>query len=302
MKVRSPSPSADAGDLAGRWCLITGASTGIGRETALALAARGASLWMVSRDRARGEAAREEVRDRAQGGDVRLLLADLSTQAGVHLAAQEVLDSGLPLHVLVNNAGAVFLERGETEDGIETTLALNHLAPFLLTMLLLERLLQSAPARVITVSSAGHSRGRIVLADLEASQGYQGFLQYCNTKLANVLFTYELARRYEGRGLVAHAVHPGAVRTGLGMNNRGWVRMLWKLAHPFFRDAARGAETCVFLASAPEVADVTGKYWIDCRDQRSSPHSYDEAMAAALWQASRQLTGLSRQGTAGEDA
>ena len=279
-------------DLQGHSCLVTGASSGIGLATALALARRGASLWLVSRDPNRGAAAAERVRAEAGGGDVRLLTADLASQKEVRGVAQQVLDRDEPLHVLVNNAGAVFLERSETVDGIETSLALNHLAPFLLTALLRERLVASAPARVITVSSAGHTRGRIQLDDLGAKRRYQGFLQYCNTKLANVLFTYELARRLEGTRVVAHAAHPGAVRTGLGMNNRGVVRALWKLAHPFFRSAARGAQTCVFLATAPEVSEVTGKYWADCQEKASSPQSHDSEMAALLWDASAQLTGL----------
>lgn len=280
-------------DLRGRTCLVTGSSSGIGLATAIALARRGARLWLLSRDPTRGEQALEAVRAASDDDGVRLILQDLSSREGVRAAAREFLDSGEPLHVLVNNAAAVFFDRIETADGIEATLATNHLGPFHLTRLLRDRIIDSAPARIITVSSAGHRQGRIRFDDLGATRGYQGFIQYCNSKLANVLFTYELARRLEGTGVVAHAVHPGVVRSSLGMNNRGVVRTLWKWVHPIMSTTERGAETTIYVATAPEIQNVSGAYWSRCRRKKSSRRSYDRQVAGRLWEMSEELTGLS---------
>lgn len=279
-------------DLQGRTCLVSGASTGIGLATAVALARRGARLWLVSRDPARGNEALEKVNAASLGEGARLILQDLSCHEGVRAAAREFLDSGEPLHILVNNAGAVFFERRETADGLEATFALNHLAPFHLTLLLLDRIVASAPARIITVSSAGHARGRIRFDDLGATRSYHGFIQYCDSKLANLLFTYELARRLEGTGVVAHALHPGVFRSRLGMNNSGPVRSLWKWVHPLMRSPERGAETTIYLATAPEVQAVNGGYWSRCRPRKSSRRSHDGKVGERLWSVSEKLAGL----------
>ena len=280
-------------DLQGLTALVTGASSGIGLETALALARRGARVWMVSRDPVRGLEALRAVNDISQGVEARLILQDLGCRAGVRAAAEEFLQSGEPLHILVNNAAGVFFERTETVDGLEATFALNHLAPFHLTLLLLKRVLASAPARIVTVSSAGHARGRIRLDDLGAARYYYGFSQYCNTKLANVLFTYELARRIEGTGVVAHTLHPGVFRSSLGMNNRGLMRWLWKWAHIVMSSPDKAAATTIFVATAPEVSTQNGLYWSSCREKKSSRRSHDEALGKELWRISETLTGAS---------
>jgi NAD(P)-dependent dehydrogenase (short-subunit alcohol dehydrogenase family) len=279
-------------DLHGRTCLVSGASTGIGLATAVALARRGARLWLVSRDPVRGNEALEKVTAASRGEDARLILQDLSCHEGVRAAAREFLDSGEPLHILVNNAGAVFFDRRETADGLEATFALNHLAPFHLTLLLLERIVASAPARIITVSSAGHTQGRIRFDDLGATRSYHGFVQYCNTKLGNLLFSYALARRLEGTGVVAHALHPGVFRSRLGMDNRGLLRSLWKWVHPIMSSPERAAETTIYLASAPEVQDVNGGYWSRCRPRKSSRRSRDREVGERLWRVSEELAGL----------
>lgn len=279
-------------DLAGRTALVTGASTGIGLETAKGLAQRGARLWLVSRDPDRGREALQQVDAVSRVGETRLLLQDLGSQDGVRAAALEFLESGDPLHILVNNAAAVFFERQETKDGIEATFALNHLAPFYLTLLLLDRMLSSSPARIINVSSAGHTQGRIRFDDLQAKNRYFGFSQYCNTKLANILFTYELARRIEGTGVVAHSLHPGVFRSSLGMNNRGLVRRLWEWVHPLMSSPEKAAETSIFLASASEIQERNGGYWSNCRERRSSSRSYDRAVAERLWRVSEELVAV----------
>lgn len=274
-----------------RGALITGATSGIGRAAALEMARRGVDLWLVGRSPERLESVAGEART-AGAARVRTLRADLSLMAEVREAAQRVLDDPDPLQVLVNNAGAVIVERTETCEGIEATLALNHLAPFLLTNLLLPKLRASAPARVVTVSSGGHKLGRIRLDDLGASQSYNGFIQYCNTKLANVLFTRELAKRTKGTGVTASCLHPGAVRTGLGMNNEGLARRIWRLAHPLMLSPERGAETLVHLALAPELEALSGGYFVRRRERTPARLARDSVLAEQLWRESARLTGL----------
>ncbi len=206
--------------------------------------------------------------------------------------------------MLLHNAGLANQQRSETVDGIEATLAVNHLAPFLLTHLLRERLVESAPARVVMVSSTGHAFGRIDLDDLERTRSYSGFRQYCNSKLANVLFTYELARRLSGTGVTATCLHPGGVRSGLGMQNRnGVVKGLMMLLRPFLRPPERGAETSIYLATAPEVEGMTGEYFVDCKPRRSSSESNDLELARDVWKASERLTVLAAasRGPPGEE-
>ena len=220
-------------DHSGCNCLITGASGGIGRATAIALARRGANLWLLCRNRERGQATVDAIRDEIPGSRVELLLADLASLKEVRKAAAEFLALGEPLHVLLNNAGLANMQRRETVDGIEETLAVNHLAPFLLTHLLRERLVESAPARVVTVSSGAHAFGRIDMDDLQRTRKYSGLRVYGESKLANVLFTYELARRLAGTGVTATCLHPGGVRTGLGQQNPNSILKGLGLPSPF---------------------------------------------------------------------
>jgi NAD(P)-dependent dehydrogenase (short-subunit alcohol dehydrogenase family) len=279
------------GRLRGQVCLVTGATGGIGRVTAEALAARGAAVVLAGRDEARMRATAEAVRSATGNDRVDGLVADLSAQAGVRRLADEFMSRHDRLDVLVNNAGAVFMRRAESADGIEMTLALNHLAPFLLTGRLLALIKASAPARVINVASSAHWMARIAFDDLEARRRYNGWLAYAQSKLANVLFTYELARRVAGTGVTANALHPGLVATSFGLNNRHfpWPIMM-RLSRPLSLTPEEGARTSIHLATSPDVADVSGRYFAGSKPVRSSPASYDEGVAARLWHVSAELT------------
>jgi NAD(P)-dependent dehydrogenase (short-subunit alcohol dehydrogenase family) len=277
--------------MSGRTVLVTGGTGGIGLATAAGLAGLGARVGIVGRDPARAEAAADRLR--GAGGQVDVFTADVSSQREVRRLAQEVLTAYPRLDVLVNNVGGFWSTRHTTENGLERTFAVNHLAPFLLTNLLLDRLRASAPARVVTVSSGAQSMGRIDFDDLQGERGYSGQRAYNQSKLANVMFTYELARRLEGSGVTANALHPGVVRTAFGQeDSSGWMRVMLPLARPFMKSPARGAETSVYLASSPEVADVSGRYFANSRPKSSSPASRDTAAAARLWEVSAQLVGL----------
>ena len=280
------------GDLQGRVCVVTGASSGIGRATAHALGRMGATLGLVCRDRARGDALVAEVRAGSGHDRVALFVADLASQEAVRGLAEALLAAYPRLHVLVNNAGVVNLRYSETVDGIETVFAVNHLAPFLLTHLLLGRLADGGSARIVNVASDVHRWGRIDFDDLGRRRRYRGMAVYAQSKLANVLFTYELARRLDGAAVTVNCLHPGAVATGLGHNNGRLARLLARALRPFFRTAVEGAATSVYLASAPAVERVSGRYFVDCREARSSPPSYDQGLARRLWEVSARMTGL----------
>jgi len=273
----------------GRVCVVTGANGGIGRATALALAAQGATVALVCRRADAGRAARDEI-IRATGSDeVHLLLADLSAQAEVRRAAAELLGSFDRIHVLVNNAALYTRRRRVTVDGIEAQWAVNHLAPFLLTNLLLGRLTESAPARVVTVSSNAHRDARLRWDDLTRERGrYRGLAMYSATKLANLLFTRELARRTLGSGVTANALHPGVVATELLLNGFPPLRLFRR----FLRTPEQGAATAVHLAASPEVEGVTGEYFVDGRIVAPDPAARDDHDARRLWEASAAMTGL----------
>ena len=288
----TPEP---ARPMAGRTVLVTGGTGGIGGATATALAARGARVGVVGRDLARVEAAVGRIH--AAGGEADAFVADLSVQREVRRLAEEVLAAYPRLDVLVNNAGGYWAHRHTKEDGLERTFALNHLAPFLLTNLLLPRLQASAPARVVTVSSGAHMTGRIDFDDLQGERGYGGQRAYGQSKLANVMFTYELARRLEGTGVTATVLHPGVVRTAFAREDSGRLMGLGlPLARPFMKSPEKGARTSVFLASSPEVEAVTGQYFVNERPARSSRASYDQAAAARLWDVSSRLVHLDDSG------
>jgi NAD(P)-dependent dehydrogenase (short-subunit alcohol dehydrogenase family) len=281
----------------GRVCLVTGATSGIGRATAHALATKGASVVLVGRDPQKGEATVREIREASANGEVELLRADLSSQASIRELADRFLAEHDRLHVFVNCAGAFFRDRRVTIDGLEMTFALNHLAYFLLTTLLLDLLQGSAPARVVNVTSGAQSMGRIDFEDLQGEREYRGQRAYNQSKLANVLFTYELARRLDGTGVSVNCAHPGWVRTNFGQQNQplAW-RLMIAVVALFMRSPEKGAETVVYLASDPEVETVTAKYFHDLKPKRSSKLSYDEAVAARLWQMSEELTARPRTG------
>jgi NAD(P)-dependent dehydrogenase (short-subunit alcohol dehydrogenase family) len=287
--------------MTGRTVLVTGGTGGIGKATAAGLAALGARVAITGRDRRRAEDAAADIRA-AGGPEVDVFVADMSSQAEVRRLASEVLD-GLPrLDVLVNNVGGFWNTRRVTADGLEHTFALNHLAPFLLTNLLLDRLRQDAPSRVVTVSSGAQAMGRIDFADLQGEHAYSGQRAYNQSKLANVLFTYELARRLDGSGVTANVLHPGVVRTAFGAEDPGRLqRLLLPLARPFLKTPEQGAATSIHLASAPELEHVTGRYFANSRPKRSSARSYDEAVAARLWDVSCELTGVAPGATPRKD-
>jgi len=274
--------------------LITGANSGVGFATARKLAEFGAEVVMVCRDSRRGEAARNEVAQTATGPGPTLMLADLSSLALVRALASAVRDRFPRIDVLLNNAGGIFARREFTTDGIEKTLAVNHLAPFLLTNLLID-LIQKTPAgRIITVASESHS-GKLDFDNLQGEKHFNFFAAYNRSKLANILFTYELARRLAGTNSTANCLSPGPTRTTFGRNLTGLPRLFPILVKniPFlFADPEKGASTSVYVASAPELAGVSGRFFLRCRERRTRPITYDSAVAARLWKISEQLCGL----------
>jgi retinol dehydrogenase-14 len=281
-----------SGPMAGRTVLVTGATGGIGKATAAGLAAMGAHVAVTGRDPGRTQAAAREIRT-AGGGRVDAFVADLSAQAEVRRLSDEVLQCLPRLDVLVNNVGGYWHTRHVTVDGLERTFALNHLAPFLLTNLLLDRLTDSAPARVVTVSSHAHTGGRLDFEDLQGERSYSGARAYNQSKLANLLFTYELARRLAGTAVTANAVHPGVVRTSFGADDPAGVqRLLVPLIRPFMKSPERGAATSILVASAPDLAEVTGRYFSKGKPRTSSGPSHDRATAARLWRISADAVGL----------
>lgn len=280
------------GSMVGKTVLITGGTSGIGRATATGIAAMGAHIALTGRHRERAEQTAREIRT-ATGAHVDVFVADLSSQAEVRRMADEVLETFPRIEVLINNVGGYWNTRHVTADGLEHTFALNHLAPFLLTDLLLERMKRSAPARVVTVSSGAHTSGRIDFDDLQGEWSYSGARAYSQSKLANVLFTYELAGRLRRSDVTANVVHPGVVRTSFGAEDPAGVqRLLTPLMRPFMKSSTRGAATSIHVASAPELEHVAGRYFVDSKPERSSKDSYDTAIASRLWRVSADLVGL----------
>ena len=283
----------DAPSMAGTYVLVTGGTGGIGRATAAGLAALGARVGITGRDQGRAAAAAADIRAATGNHAVDVFAADMSSQAQVRRLAAQVLGTYPRLDVLVNNAGGFWGSRHVTADGLEHTFALNHLAPFLLTSLLLDRLTASAPARIVTVSSGAHAQGRLDFNDLQGERNYSGQRAYSQSKLANVMFTYQLARRLEGTGVTATAAHPGVVATSFGAEDHpAHLGILIRVARPLMKTPSQGALTPVYLASSPEVEGVTGQYFAGRKPKTSSKASYDTAAAARLWQASAALTGL----------
>lgn len=288
--------AASLGDMTGRVCVVTGANRGIGRATAEGLGTLGATLVLVCRRRADGEETAEGIARAGKGPRPEVVEADLSSQAAVNRAAADIRNRHPRLHVLVNNAGVVTRTRQLTVDGLETQLAVNHLAPFLLTNLLLGALHAGAPSRVITVSSTTHHGAVIDFDDLQSARDYDSAEVYAVTKLMNVLFTYELARRLQGSGVTANCLHPGAVATKLLADYMRVPLVGGALARTFGASPEAGADTVIYLAASPEVERVTGKYFTNRRETRSSPASYDETTARRLWEVSEELTGLGSRG------
>jgi NAD(P)-dependent dehydrogenase (short-subunit alcohol dehydrogenase family) len=273
-------------------CLVTGATSGIGRVAAQALAQQGATVMLVGRNPERTAATVSRIQQATGNPHVEGLLADLSTQAQVRHLAGEFQGRFTRLDVLLNNAGAFFAQRHVSDDGIEMTLALNHLGYFLLTHLLLDTLKATPAARIVNVSSEAHRLARFNFADPQGKHRYGGWRAYGQSKLANLLFTYELAQRLAGTDITANAVHPGLVATRFGHNNRGLMALCIRIAQCMALSPEQGAETLIYLATSPTVAGVTGMYFVKKRSVESSKASYDQAAAQRLWQLSAELTGI----------
>ena len=284
-----------ATNMQGKTILISGATNGIGKVSALELAKMGAQIVIIGRNKARTDETLREIQSASGNKDVHALIADLSSMAEVRRVAADFKKQYSRLDVLLNNAGAVFQSRQETVDGYEMTFALNHLSYFLLTHELLDLLKASAPSRIVNVASDAHTAGTLDFNDLQlktSSYGVGGMKAYSQSKLMNVMFTYELARRLAGTGVTANVLHPGFVNTGFGKNNRGLMQIVMGVVTLFALKVEDGAKTSVYLASSPEVAGVTGKYFDKCKPKQTSPASYDEAAQKRLWEISEQLTGI----------
>lgn len=272
--------------------LITGANSGLGAAAAMELAQMGAQVIMVCRNEDSGRSASQKIKKQVPSAILDLLIADFSAQSSIRSLALQVLERYDRLDVLINNAGAINSKRLTTVDGLEMTFAVNHLGYFLLTNLLLDLLRQSAPSRVINVSSAAHHRSPLDFNDLQNEVDYNRWIAYGRSKLANIYFTYSLAKKLERDGITVNCMHPGLVATGFGRNGNTDIRFGMRLGRPFLLSPKKGAETIVWLASSAEVENVTGKYFEKKRNTRTSDVSYKTEIAEKLWIASEMLTGL----------
>jgi NAD(P)-dependent dehydrogenase (short-subunit alcohol dehydrogenase family) len=287
----------DVSDMQGKTVVVTGGNSGIGLETVEALAGMGARVIVTSRNADKGRAAVADIVQRLGGhAQVQLVVFDLADLSSVRRGAEEILELAPRLDVLVNNAGIVLTERRETVDGLEATLATNHLGPFLLTNLLLDRLNESAPSRIVNVASTAHNAARkgMPFDDLQSERRYRGMRVYGQSKLANMLFTIELARRLDGTSVTANSLHPGTVRTGYGADGdaRGFLAFGLLISRPFFLSPAKGARTSIYLASSPKVEGVTGEYFVKCKPAKPRRWAQDAVAAQRLWQVSEELVGL----------
>ena len=273
----------------GKTVVATGATSGIGEAVALALAGLGAKIVLVARDRARADATLRKLEAKAPGLDHRVHLADLSSMAETRKAGAAIAESEPRIDVLINNAGALFSDRRVTPEGLELTFALNHMAYFVLTEALREKLIASAPARIVSTSSTAHQGARLDFNDLQSANGYGGLKAYGRSKLANILFTRELSRRLAGTGVTANCFHPGVVATRFGDSSGGWAASLFPLLRPFFISPEKGADTLVYLASSPAVGTTTGEYFAKRKIVQPSTAARDEAAAKRLWEASEAL-------------
>ncbi|GAC1655063.1 MAG: SDR family oxidoreductase [Ktedonobacteraceae bacterium] len=283
----------------GKRILITGATSGIGLATARELARQGAEVIIVSSSRDNCAAAVKQIKQQTGNNEVKFFVADLSSQQSIRQLVNDFKKQYQHLDVLVNNVGLVFMKRQESVDGIELTLALNHLGFFLLTSLLLETLIVSGRTRIVNVSSAGHLNGKINFEDIEGKKHYNGVTAYDQSKLANIMFTYELSRRLQNTSVTANCLHPGLVATNFGANNGGFYRyVLRPLLNPFSASPEKGAETSIYLATNAEVAGVTGKYFGKKQSIASSKSSYDEETWKRLWEVSEEFTRLDQDAPA----
>ena len=277
----------------GKTVVVTGATDGIGKVTALELARMGARLGLVGRNPEKTMAVAEELRQMSGNANIDPWVADLSLMGQTRRLAEELKQRYDRLDVLVNNAGAFNASRVETSEGLEMTFALNHMSYMILTLELLALLKASAPSRIVNVSSAAHFGGRLDLNDLQSKRKYSGWLVYSRSKLANIYFTYELARRLDGSGVTVNALHPGFVATKFGQNNGGVVKPFVKFSQRIWAiTPEQGAQTSIYLASSPEVEGVSGRYFARSKAVPSSPVSYDKDIAAELWRRSLEIAGM----------
>ena len=282
-------------DLSNRTCIITGANSGIGKATAIGLAKMGASIVMLCRNEEKGKISLKEIKEITGNQSIELMIADLKDYDSLRIFADNFRSTHDKLHILINNAGIMKKKRETNNWGHETTFATNYLGHFLLTNLLLEMLQSSAPARIINLSSKSHKRGKIDFDNLMLEQNYGRFKAYNNSKLANILFTYELARRLEDSGVTVNVVHPGAARTNFGREFSERTRKFLKLFKRFTVSPEEGAKTSIFLASSPEVENITGNYWIKCKQANSSKYSYNTHIQKRLWDLSEDLTATAKE-------
>lgn len=280
------------GNMKDKICMVTGATSGIGLATAEDLAKQGATVIITARNAEKGESTVARLKRETGNQSVEFLIADLSIQAQIRNLAQEFQNRYSRLDVLVNNAGAIFLKRQLSKEGVELTFATNYVNYFLLTNLLLDTLKASAPSRIVNVSSDMQKNAKINFDDLQAEHKYSSFGAYGQSKLAIILFTYELARRLEGTQVTVNAVHPGFAASNIGKNN-GWLgKIIAPMLKPFAISSTKAAETSIYLAASPEVEGITGKYFIKKKAVPSSPITYDETAAQRLWETSTQMTGM----------
>lgn len=280
--------------MTGKVCLITGGTSGIGKATAIGLAKLDASIVVVGSDIKRGKNASEEIREKSSSKQVEFIPADLASLSEVRRLANEFKSKYSKLDVLLNNAAVFSSSRKYSDDGIELQFAVNYLSHFLLTNLLLQLLKESSPARIINVSSNAHFKGSINFEDINLKKRYSGWKAYCRSKLANVLFTYELANRLDPKQVTVNALHPGAVRTNIvGKHASLLYRIGWNLKKLTMLPVEKGARTPIYLASSKEVSDISGGYFVNCRQIKSSEKSYEKALSKRLWDLSEELAGIS---------
>jgi NAD(P)-dependent dehydrogenase (short-subunit alcohol dehydrogenase family) len=292
MSRRSNLPELKV-DMTGKTCLITGGNSGIGKATALGLAKTGANVVIVSRGKEKGEAALTEIVAKSGNRNVELMLADMSSQDSIRSLASDFKAGHEKLHLLVNNAGVYLTKRITTVDGLESTFAINHLGPFILTNLLIDLLKASAPSRIVNVTSDAHRGAKVNFEDLQGEKKFSGWQAYSQSKLAMILFTHELAKRLDGTGITVNSAHPGVVRTNFARNNGGLVAFGFGLMHVFFISPETSAKRILYVATSPDLEGVTGMYFTKMHAAKSSQESYDDDSARRLWQISEQLTKLS---------
>ena len=279
-------------NLNGKVCLITGATSGIGKASAMQLASMGAEIVFVARNKEKAEELKEALKA-STGKDATSIIADLSSQEEVKRAAGEFLSLNKPLHILLNNAGIVNTTRKETVDGFEEVFAVNHLAYYAFTVMLMNKLIENGPSRIVNVASSAHTFIKeLDFEDLQSKNDYKTMQAYGKSKLANILFTRELAERLEGKGVTVNCLHPGVVDTEIISSNSLFLKLLTTLVKPFFRKPDKGAETSVYLCSSPEVEKESGGYYLDCKIEKISAAARSKENASKLWQVSSQLTGI----------